>query len=550
MNPEQQKEFIKRSREAGMKDDKIVSFLQSKGVDLGVVSGQEVKQTPEQDLGGRKDSTFQFSGDEGVGSLALKTIGNIPSSSFGLAKDVTTAVFNPIDTAKAVFGTVKGGGTKLAREVSERIGFEDTANRVPQSPEEQQFVGVMNFFKDRYGSLDAIKETVVEDPVGFLADAAALLTGGGTALKGAGTISKVSKVADVTRAGEALVKAGQTIEPLNIAGATAGKASDFTKKSLVGRVASDIVPTGSKIKSGEVIKALDLTAGDVAKISEKTGNDITEFIIRKNVLKDAPDKIATALVDDVQLPTMQLVRDEISKVKKLYSVDEASKLKQGLEVIQAGVGDIPGLEAVSDNIRALLSKEEFTLSDFQAGKELIDSNSNIFSAFGDVKQSSQAKGLANIRQELRKFIEDEVSLNTDGTVDIKALNNDVATSKEISDAIVNRETRSLTRQGLTVFEGLLGFSAFSTGGILPAVGILVGKKVLESPAFRIALVQGIEKVSPARLKTILAEVKKGTLSESNAQLLADVVEKAKQATPIIESGAAALDSASSSVETQ
>jgi hypothetical protein len=73
---------------------------------------------------------------------------------------------------------------------------------------------VGDFFRDRYGSVDALKNTLATDPVGAAGDAALVLTGGGAAAARA--------PGAVGRAGQAVRSAGQTIDPLSVAGKAAG----------------------------------------------------------------------------------------------------------------------------------------------------------------------------------------------------------------------------------------------------------------------------------------------------------------------------------------
>ena len=63
-------------------------------------------------------------------------------------------------------------------------------------------------------------------------------------------------------------------------------------------------------------------------------------------------------------------------------------------------------------------------------KELLDDYDRLFTLTGDVQAGLAKQGIAQIRGELQKFIETEVK-NTTGA-DIRALNNNVSTAKELS----------------------------------------------------------------------------------------------------------------------
>jgi len=106
-------------------------------------------------------------------------ISNIPSSGVQLVKDMTYPIRHPINTAKAMKGLAVGGYHKFTPGIQ---------------PEEANVDAVKNALIDRYGSLDAIGNTLVEDPVGALADLSSVLTGGTTLLaKTTGTVGKIGR---------------------------------------------------------------------------------------------------------------------------------------------------------------------------------------------------------------------------------------------------------------------------------------------------------------------------------------------------------------------
>ena len=231
-------------------------------------------------------------------------------------------------------------------------------------------------------------------------------------------------------------------------------------------------------------------------------------------------------------------------MEDVYQPSQVPRLQDGMRVVLSGVDKISGLEDEAAEIRKLINQDTYSLSDVQRAKELIDANSDIYSKFGDVKSSSQAKGLDNIRKDLRSFIEDEVTRASGGETNIKQLNNDVSTSKAITDAIELRATRGLTRQGITVFDGILGFSAGAA--ISPAVGVavFVGKKLAETPTFRIALAKTLSKTPVEDLKRISTAIANDKVTPEIRASIAQIVETSKQNAQFIESGAQVVDEAS------
>ena len=535
-----------------------------------------VEQQPSQapaaaNLGTGFNPSFESKADDSVLSSAAKTVGNVPKSIFTLGKDIVTAVANPIDTAKAVGTLIKGVGGKMGEAALEKTkpgqailskmnesrvsrGIaplptnEQGVIQAAETPEIQVANAVGAYFEDRYGSFDNAKESFVEDPAGVLADLASVISGGGAAIRGAGQAGRINSIAD---AGSAITRAGQALEPTSVIGKAITAPIKAVGNSGVGRMIGETLPTPTSITQGQVVKALDLTQGDLQKISATTGNDVTDFITRNNLLKETPEEIAFAL-DDVKANTMALVRNEVSAVTTVYNPSDVPRLQDGMRVILAGVDKVTGLEDEAAEIRKLVQQDSYSLSDVQRAKELIDANSSIYSKFGDVKSSSQAAGLDNVRKDLRAFIEDEVSKATNGATDIRKLNNDVSTSKSISDAIEARATRGLTRQSVTVFDGILGFSAGAA--ISPEVGlaVFVTKKLSETPSFRIALaktlsitpVQDVARISDAFVGNKITPEVRASISEivktatnnmapvqSGAQIVDEVNQTTQSTTP-------------------
>ena len=133
--------------------------------------------------------------------------------------DTASAVVNYDDTIEAISNLVASGMANAAQELHdalpesvqseypkylspnlyEAMGFDKSEDRnykdhkIPNQKAGEDFVGYLD---DRYGSLDAVKRTAMEDPAGMLLDVSGLITGGGTAAaKMGGTVGKVGQKA-------------------------------------------------------------------------------------------------------------------------------------------------------------------------------------------------------------------------------------------------------------------------------------------------------------------------------------------------------------------
>src|SRR5690348_2671797 len=119
-------------------------------------------QTPPSTPQGKGPLTFDDVPDDKQTFSATKMIQNIPWSAMQFGSNIKTAITHPVDTAKTLAKTAIGGVEKL----------------IPgEQGREKDFDKFSNLLKQRYGSMDAIKRTAQNDPVGFAADLAATLSG-------------------------------------------------------------------------------------------------------------------------------------------------------------------------------------------------------------------------------------------------------------------------------------------------------------------------------------------------------------------------------------
>jgi hypothetical protein len=133
---------------------------------------------------------------------------NVLSSAGRLAEGVAGSVLHPLDTAATLGKTALG---TLALAVPGRQDVEAYPRAIGQ------------MFKDRYGSGEAIGRTLYEDPVGVAADLA-------TALGGAGALAKLGsagRIGKLATAGNALMKAGDVINPARLVTAPLAKAGEL-----------------------------------------------------------------------------------------------------------------------------------------------------------------------------------------------------------------------------------------------------------------------------------------------------------------------------------
>tara|TARA_R110000851_G_scaffold93507_1_gene203773 strand:+ start:932 stop:2470 length:1539 start_codon:yes stop_codon:yes gene_type:complete len=149
----------------------------------------------------------------------MESVRNFLPSLGGVVSDIGSAVMSPIDTGKAVLNlgnsALSNAGQMMQDALPEsvvsnmnRLENTLTGRELPtenakdyQRPNQEAGEAFAGMLDDRYGSMDALKTTAMEDPAGVLLDLSSILTGGGgAAVKVGGKVGAMGqKVADVGR---------------------------------------------------------------------------------------------------------------------------------------------------------------------------------------------------------------------------------------------------------------------------------------------------------------------------------------------------------------
>jgi hypothetical protein len=167
--------------------------------------------------------TTKFTGS--WSDVPAEALSNVPSSAGRLIKNIAQPFIHPVDTAESMYGLGKGVVTGAANTISGDLTgqpiYSDAENAKNIAP--VQAVG--QFVKDRYGSVDNLKKTMATDPVGVLADATTVLSGG------AGLAGRVPGA--VGEAARAVGAAADYANPINMATRTAGAAAKYVGEPIV-----------------------------------------------------------------------------------------------------------------------------------------------------------------------------------------------------------------------------------------------------------------------------------------------------------------------------
>ena len=162
-----------------------------------------------------------------VGPAAVEHLG---SSAKQFGKDIVQPFLHPVETGKALYKVGKGG----LQEAGIVGGEED----------KEYFNAVGSMLHQRYGSMENLRRTMAEDPVGFASDMSAFLSGGGgLAAKTASAAGKLADVAGAAKTAAAaekvagaaskVSKAGRAIDPVNVATTFPIQASKIASEGVV-----------------------------------------------------------------------------------------------------------------------------------------------------------------------------------------------------------------------------------------------------------------------------------------------------------------------------
>lgn len=418
--------------------------------------------TPSNDLQGQIRASIQRQrqqqAPQAVDSATLSPIQagiqsakNLPRSFGRFVGGVGKAILNPIETVKGI-GQVAGGGLRTAGEA---VGLVED-NKDTQS--EQMFDMFTGSLKERYGSLENLQRTAVEDPFGFGADVVGLFAGGLTTARTAGltrTTRALEGVSDVAQTTARAVTSPIT----RIQNAASG---------ALPRVATAAV---ERLKFTTGKQASDFKDISLDKVNPSTWLAQRQFSgDRATIIKD---------LNQYNRGAYNFLNRKLAQNDQKFAINDINpNLKIAIEQV-AEAYDTPLTQDIVNKAKSLI-KDEYTIAEVNEVKRFLDKRGSIFKTSGEVRAGAQKLGLADVRTSLRKWIEDTADeLNLD--IDVKRVNNEIRVSRKLSDDMTKRAGTQDTNRlfGLTDF--LFGGTAFAgTGNPIIAITATLMKKVLEN----------------------------------------------------------------------
>lgn len=320
-------------------------------------------------------------------------LGNVISSTVEAGKGIYQTIRHPIQTISNVGQMLEGFAQDIGKKAI------STATGLPEAPDtqaQQKANAVLNFYKQRYGGWQNVKDTIYNDPVGFAIDATVLLDAGASALAKVGEVSKISSLSEASKI---LSKAADTTNifkiPENIVGGIKGKIAEKvgsqanTEAIVAAEKAGIKLPTAALTK-GEGVRKIVQTAergifGDKLKqiteaAKEKLASNIED--IQKSItpeeiskegiggkvqeayakaekdFKDASEKMYDEVSKQSKYRvastqnTVQILSDIIDQEKQALGAGNKSMITKMQKILSS----IKGTEVEFDNLRAMRTK--------------------------------------------------------------------------------------------------------------------------------------------------------------------------------------------------
>lgn len=377
-------------------------------------------------------------------------LSNVASSAGNAIGGIVDTVAHPIRTAQNLGNLALGAGQLL---IPGEQGKEQVARNVG------------NFYKQRYGGLSNIGNTLYNDPVGAALDVSALLGGAGAVAKGVGTLGKIE---GLTRLGTGLAETGAAIDPLT---------APFR---IAGGAIRKVSPALESASENVITKGIGNPQAQ-AKIAQRTGESAGSFMKRYNILDRSPetakaakqailnqyDELAVKSGNQANIQQLlndinnEMTRIETSPAKFSQSnqnklAELANRRSQIIQTLGTGQADVG------------------TLTEFRRQAIEPDIPQSMFNL--DARGSGTAKGTKFTRDMIRKAIN-----ATDPRLERLGL--DYGVAKDIEKILTQAQTRGANRQLINFSKlggaGIGGIAAGAPG----AVGGYVTEQILNNPLF-------------------------------------------------------------------
>ena len=317
---------------------------------------------------------------------------NLPASASQFASGAMQAIMNPLETLQGITDIAAGGVYNLMPKA-----VQSAIDSMEQDVESQQRAiqaanAAGGYVKDRFGSWDAIKRTLAEDPVGAVGDLSTLLTGGAGLARNmpamtAGALKVAGATGPATTVAKAIAPVSKAIAPVAALGQTINPMRPIAP--LV-EMPVKLIAKGT----GAVYNAIAPKATAYLTAVEGRGPEIVNALRGANEI--VPGSMPTAAQAASSVGATKFSALGAESADKLstpfFARGEAQKAAQ-LAVPRA-IGGTPETLAAAEKIRSVTAKDLYGIADEALVK--VDSTfTNLLDRPSMNKVLARAKDLAN-----------------------------------------------------------------------------------------------------------------------------------------------------------
>ena len=470
--------------------------------------------------------------------VAGESFSSIPQSAANMASGLYEAVTSPVQTVSGLMDVAAGSlQNALPKPV---VDFVNKFDADPQAA--QRAVQAANaaggMVKERYGSMDAIKNTLATDPVGAAGDLSLLLTGG------AGIASRTPLLA---KTAPTLGKVASMVDPINLAGKVSGKmydlASALTKQGLGFKTGVGTEPITQAVQAGResnpafienlrgdvpAINVLDdakanLTQMNLNKqkdyrsgmVDIKSDKSVLDLSNVEDALKNAENTIdfkQSGIPKDAKaVEVLKNIRKKIDQWKKLDPVEYHTP--EGLDHLKQSLWEDFGKLGQEEKTAYSVGKQVYDSVKTEIGKQA-PTYEKVMKEYTDAsdltKEIERSLSLGNkasadtAMRKLQSLMRNNVNTNYGQRLDL-AQQLQAAGGKNIMPALAGQAMSDWAPRGIQrASAGLEGMGAYAIGGpTLAALDVaassprLVGEASYKYGQLANALTQGGQAVSKA-----------------------------------------------------
>lgn len=378
---------------------------------MALPAGFELEQAappPQQAAGMKLPPGFEIEGSgipkqrRSFSDVPGEALANVGPSAVSFYKGLVTAITNPVQTVSGVLDIGAGALQNLLPK-----DLVDLVNQIDNKPEAAKRAvdaanAVGGFYKDRYGSVEALKNTLATDPVGAAADLSTLFTGGASA---------TTRVAPA--ASKVLGTAAKYTNPLAPVTAATGYGLALGAKGT-GNVVDAITGQRASTRAGNIVR----------NALTEEGRTPQNIAAAQNALVNAPagTTVRQALAD-VTSPQIQYLGETVQAKTapgaklSVQAAQEADRLAR----LQAATPNLRSAEAMRSNVSDPLyaaATQPTTAVNVLPLTQQVDSllaanpgNAKLVSALNQVKTgleaSTNAQQVSSVLDNIKQLISDK-----------------------------------------------------------------------------------------------------------------------------------------------